>query len=108
MLGFHGISVEPISAINASVTIQIDTAAAVTAAGQSVIAAITMALNTASGASIAGQTVLATLGMAISTSATVTAAGQEVNLWPRFVSGPLFMRKLSSGRPAVYWRGRSN
>ena len=86
----------------------IDTAAAVTAAGQDVLASIAMALNTAAGVSMAGQTVLATLGMVISTSAMVTAAGQEVNLWPRMVTGPLFQRKLASGRAAVFWRGRTN
>ena len=108
MLGFHGISVAPISALQSNdITMTVDTAAAVTAAGQTVLAAIAMAIDIAGAVSSAGQTVLATLGMAITTSAMVSAAGQEVNLRPRFSTGPLFIRKLSSGRPAVYWKGRS-
>lgn len=85
----------------------IDTAATVAAAGQNVPAIIGMAISTAGGVSAAGQSVLATLGMLISTSAMVTATGQEVNLRPRLVTGPLFIRKLSSGRAAVYWKGRT-
>ena len=107
MLGFHGISVAPISALAASsITMTVDTAAAVNAAGQSVIAAIGMAMTTAAGISMSGQTIVANLGMAIATSAMVTATGQEVDLRPRFSTGPLFVRNLG-GRTAVYWKGRS-
>lgn len=92
--------------IDGNVAMILDTAAAVTAAGQTVLASITMAISTASGVSISGQTVLATLGMAITASANVTAAGQDVNLWSRTAMGPLFQRKVG-GRPQVYWKGRS-
>ena len=89
-----------------NITMVVNTAASVTAAGQDVLAIVGMVISTAASISSAGQTVLATLGMIISTSATVTAAGQDVNLRPRFSSGPLFMRKVG-GRPSVYWKGRS-
>lgn len=107
MLGFHGISVAPISALAGNdVTMSIATAASVTAAGQDVLAIIGLVISTAASISSAGQTVLATLGMAISTSAMVTAAGQDVSLRPRSSTGPLFMRKIG-GKTAVYWRGRT-
>lgn len=106
MLGFHGISEQPISAISGNVTLTIDTAASVTAAGQDVLAAISIAITTAAAVTGAGQSVLATLGMAITASANVTAAGQEINLRPRTAMGPLFQRK-AGGRPQVYWKGRS-
>ena len=90
-----------------NVTMTIDTAAAIAAAGQEVLFSISMAISAAGGVSAAGQTVLATLGMAISTSAMVTASGQEINLRPRFTSGPLFIKKSSGGKPGTYWRGRA-
>lgn len=85
MLGFHGISVWPISTIENSVTMTVDAAGAASVAGQSALFTHTMALSNGAVA-VAGQDLPLTPTLNAATAGEVSIAGQDTLFSLTFVA----------------------